>query len=88
MTVDELNKCAALLGEVGLNFAKLATEQSSAQEAGMVCILAQSYLVELASHMQAGMEPFDAYDAAARGTLNVPGPAATTLQILAAKPTK
>lgn len=88
MNAEELSRCAALLGEVAMNFAKLPSEKRDALQAGMACVMAQSYLVELAAHLQAGMEPFDAYEAAARGTLQLPESAASVLQILTAKPTR
>ena len=88
MTVDELNGCATLLGDGGMNFAKLATANRDALQAGMACVNAQSYLVELAAHLQAGMEPFDANEAAARGALALPESAAAVLRMLSAKPTK
>ena len=88
MTADELNECAALLGTVAMNFANLPTGNRDAVQAGLTCVMAQSYLVELAAHLQAGMEPFDAYEAAARGTLALPESAATVFQILTAKPAK
>ena len=88
MTVDELNKCAALLGEVAKHFANLPTANRDAVQAGLACVMAQSYMAELAAHIQAGMEPFDAYEAAARGTLELPASAATVFQILTARPAK
>ncbi len=88
MNTDDLSKCAALLGEVAQTFANLPTGNTNAVQAGLACVIAQSYLVELAAHMRAGMEPFDAFEAAARGTLELPESAATVFQILTAKPAK
>ncbi len=88
MNAEELSKCAAVLGEVAMNFANLPTESTKGVQAGLACVMAQSYLVELAAHFEAGMEPFDAYEAAARGTLALPESAATVFHLLASKPTK
>jgi hypothetical protein len=88
MNADELNKCAALLGEVAKNFVDLPTANRDAVQAGLTCVMAQSYVAELAAHIHSGMEPFDAYEAAARGTLELPASAATVFQMLTMKPTK
>jgi hypothetical protein len=71
MSPDELRKCANLLSEVTRNFARLPTERVPSLQAAGACLLAQSYLVEIAAHLDEGMDSYDAHEAAAKGTLKV-----------------
>ena len=86
MDVKKLMECVEQLDVVAANFAALPGDRK-AVEAALHCRMAQTYIAELAHHLAAGMEPFDALEATAKGTLEIPlSPAATVFQILTAKP--
>lgn len=86
MNIQELQACADVLGKMYANFSKMPSDNTKALEAGMHCLYAQSLIAEYASHISAGMEPFDAMDATVKGELKIPEPQAIVLKVLSAKP--
>lgn len=88
MNIQQLEDCAAVLGEMSKNFIDIPSESTKTLEAGLSCQMAQLYVLELAAHLTKGMEPFDAYVATANGELEIPESKALMLSILAAKPNK
>lgn len=88
MNIRQLQECAAVLGEMSNNFNALPTDRTNAVQAGLYCLMAQTYALEIAKHLTDGMEPYDAFVAAANGELEIPESKALMLSILAAKPNK
>lgn len=88
MNVQQLQDCAAVLGEMSSNFLALPTDKANAVQAGTYCLMAQSYVLELAKHLTDGMEPYDAFVATAKGELEIPESKSVMLALLAAKPTR
>ena len=84
MNTQDLLKCCEQLDTVATNFAAVP-ENPKAVEVALLCRVAQNYIVELAYHLAEGMEPFDAVEATAKGTLEFTPSAALVMQILAAK---
>lgn len=88
MNIQQLENCAAVLCEMSKNFIDIPSESTKPLEAGKYCQMAQLYVLELATHLSKGLEPFDAYVATANGELEVPESKALMLSILAARPNK
>jgi hypothetical protein len=89
MNAGELDDAITLLGEVARNFLDMPGKSAESLHAGALCVVVQSYLVELARHLVDGMEPFDAYEATATGTLKLPDSAAATLfKVVSARPSR
>ncbi|MBL8339530.1 MAG: hypothetical protein JNM97_22380 [Rhodoferax sp.] len=86
MNIDRLSICSEVLGAMAANFAAMPEDRKNAVTAGLHCVMAQSYVVELARHLADGMEPYDAMEATAKGTMAIPESAATVFAILTAKP--
>ena len=86
MDIEKLRICGEVLGTMAKNFAAMPEDRKNAVTAGLHCVMAQSYVVELAKHLSDGMEPYDAMEATAKGTMAIPESAATVFAILAAKP--
>ena len=86
MNIQELLACADVLGKMSTNFTTMPSDNTKAMEAGMHCLYAQSLIAEYASHISAGMEPFDAMEATVAGELEIPEPQAIVLKVLSAKP--
>ena len=51
MNVQQLQDCAAVLGEMSSNFLALPTDKANAVQAGTYCLMAQTYVLELAKHL-------------------------------------
>jgi hypothetical protein len=88
MNVDQLLACADVLGQMSANFSAMPSDNTKALEAGLYCLNAQSLIVEYASHLSSGMEPFDAMEATVRGELAMPESKAVVFAVLTAKPQK
>ena len=88
MNLEQLSVCADVLGQMSANFAAMPSDNAKALEAGFMCLSAQSLVVEYASHLSKGMEPFDAMAATVRGELVIPESKAIVLAVLTAKPQK
>ena len=85
MNIDALQECTQTPGELIRMFGDVPGNGKSA-EAALHLAMAQSYVAELAHHLQDGKEMFDAVEATALGTLEIPPEKAVVFQILAAKP--
>ena len=71
MEANKLIEAAELLGEIATNFRNMPEEQQKTVEACLHIQMAQLYLVELASHLLRGAEPYDAMLMAARGEMEL-----------------
>lgn len=60
MNVQQLLDAASTLKEVGEVFNNMPEEREESAEASLYMNIVHSYLVELAKHLQNGMEPYDA----------------------------
>ena len=86
MNVEKLDVCSEVLGTMAANFAAMPADKANAVQAALYCEIARSYVVEFARHLAEGMEPYDAMEATAKGTIAIPESAATVFTILTAKP--
>jgi len=86
MNIEKLLACGDQLTELSATFAALPGSVDGVAAAAYFTIAA-NYVAELARHLSEGMEPFDAVEATARGSLELEdSPALTTLKVLLAKP--
>lgn len=86
MEQKSLHSTADTLGLLAQNFAGMPTEKERAVQLGLWLVMAQAIVVELASHLSRGLEPYEAMEATARGELKLPDSTATLFHLLTAKP--
>lgn len=72
MKVQELLDAVGIIEQVADNFNQMPEDEKNAVKASLHCRMASTYLIELAKHLQDGMEPYDAYLATARGEMPIP----------------
>jgi len=85
MNLKDARVCADFLAQMAANFAAMPTAKGKALQAAVDCQIAQTYVEELARHLEAGMEPFDAMEAITLTVEELPGAAVMALEALAAK---
>ena len=82
MNVDEILSASRVAGDMAERFGALPEEKVNAQQAAISLTLAQNYMVELAKHLQDGMDPYDAMIATAQGTLPIPESKSTLFNLM------
>lgn len=67
MDVEKLMQAVSAIEEVADAFGNMPEDQKECVEASLHCRITSLYLIELAKHLQEGMEPYDACLATAQG---------------------
>lgn len=67
MNVEKLLHAVSVIEEVADAFGTMPEDQKECLMASLQCRMVSLYLLELAKHLQDGMEPYDACLAAAQG---------------------
>ncbi|OGA51053.1 MAG: hypothetical protein A3F74_13135 [Betaproteobacteria bacterium RIFCSPLOWO2_12_FULL_62_58] len=88
MELDKLVGASCVLSELSVALASMPDEAEKSAIAAISITIANLYLIELAKHLGAGMEPYDAMVATARGDMGIPESKATLLRVLTERPTK
>ena len=88
MKLEQLLACADVLSQMSKNFAEMPSQNTEALQAGLQLTIAHSIVVEYATHISKGAEPYDAMERTVVGELEIPQAKAVVLQVLSAKPKK
>ncbi len=88
MDAQELMAASKIVGDLAERFGDLPEEKKKGVEAGLLLTLAQSYLVELATHLSSGLDPYDAMIAMSKGVLPISDSKSTLFHLMAAKPSQ
>jgi len=82
MDVEKLIDAITVIEQVADNFGSMPEDKKGSVTAALHCRMCGLYLVELAKHLQDGMDPYDAYIAAALGDMELPETAQTVANLL------